>query len=186
MTIPAGTHIHVCPLRTLPALLAETGARHLISAINNETMVATPDGMLPGNHLRLAINDITEPQLGLVHPTTEHIQDLIRFAQRWNHDGPLVVHCWAGISRSTATAYIALCALHPEGDETEIAASLRAASPIAQPNSLMIRLADEALGRRGRMIAAIRQIGQGRLALEGIPFALASRIAAIRPADARR
>src|SRR5262245_46762928 len=138
--------IHVCSLSILPAMLTRTGARHLVSVISLDDMVATPDGFSPDGHLRLAVHDITEPQDGLVHPAPEHIEDLVRFARAWDHAGPLVVHCFAGISRSTAAAYITLCTVNPEGAEAKIATRLRAASAIAHPNSLMIRLADDVLG----------------------------------------
>jgi len=82
------------------------------------------------------------------------------------------VHCWAGISRSTAAAYTALCAINPEASEALIATRLREASPTAYPNRLMIRLADAALGRRGRMVAAIEGIGRGVVAGEAAPFSL--------------
>jgi predicted protein tyrosine phosphatase len=84
----------------------------------------------------------------------------------------LVVHCWAGISRSTAAAFAALCAINPDVDEELIARRLREASPTAYPNRLMIRLADAALGRRGRMMQAIEGIGRGVVAVEAVPFAL--------------
>ena len=67
----------------------------------------------------------------------------------------MVVHCWAGISRSTAAAYTALCAINPEVSEELIAVRLRDASPTAYPNRLIIQLADAALGRNGRMVRAI-------------------------------
>ena len=54
---------------------------------------------------------------------------LIEFALDWGGDGDMVVHCWAGISRSTAAAFTALCAINPLGYEAVIAASLRQASP---------------------------------------------------------
>ena len=61
----------------------------------------------------------------------------------------MVVHCWAGISRSTAAAFISLCAINPDAPEELIAARLREASPTAYPNRLMVRLADAALGPPG-------------------------------------
>jgi predicted protein tyrosine phosphatase len=82
------------------------------------------------------------------------------------------VKSWAGISRSTAAAYIAACALAPEHDETTIATSLREASPSATPNARFVTLADDILNRRGRMVDAIRAIGRGTEAMEGTPFML--------------
>jgi predicted protein tyrosine phosphatase len=84
-----------------------------------------------------------------------------------------VIHCFAGISRSTAAAFITLCATRPERDEHDIARRLREASAIATPNTRLVALADDILDRRGRMVAAIAAIGRGEMAIEGSPFALA-------------
>ncbi len=84
----------------------------------------------------------------------------------------MVVHCWAGISRSTAAAYTALCTINPDAPEELIAMRLREASPTAYPNRLIIRLADAALGRKGRMVRAVESIGRGVPAGEAVPFSL--------------
>lgn len=165
--------IHVCPLSKIEATVKATGARHLLSVINLGTEVVRPAAILPDDHLFVGINDITAPQEGLIHPAAEHVEGILAFVRRWPRQAPLVVHCFAGISRSTASAYIAACALNPEAEEMEIARRLRAASPSATPNALLVSLADAALGRDGRMRAAIAAIGTGHLALEGDPFELA-------------
>ncbi|NJM30795.1 MAG: hypothetical protein HC855_12470 [Rhizobiales bacterium] len=87
----------------------------------------------------------------------------------------MVIHCWAGISRSTASAYMAQCLLHPHADEHALAGELRDASPSATPNALMIAYADQLLGRDGRMVKAIQSIGRGEDAYEGVPFVLQGR-----------
>ena len=83
-----------------------------------------------------------------------------------------MIHCWAGVSRSTAAGFIAACALRPYRDENEIAREVRANSPTATPNARLVAIADAMLGRNGRMVAAIEKIGQGHLCFEGTPFAL--------------
>ena len=70
---------------------------------------------------------------------------LVKFARDWDRKAPLLIHCWAGISRSTAAAFITLCALNPDIEELELARALRRASPTAYPNRLLVALADEAL-----------------------------------------
>ena len=84
----------------------------------------------------------------------------------------MVIHCFAGVSRSTAAAYIAACALSPKRDEFAVARSLRAASPTATPNARLVALADSALQRGGRMNGAIAAIGRGEECFEGTPFTL--------------
>jgi predicted protein tyrosine phosphatase len=174
------TRLHVCSLATVQETIGTAGASHLITVINAQTMLETPAGIEARRHLKIAVNDIAVPQPGLVHPRADHVGEIIRFARDWNHAGPLVVHCWAGISRSTAAAFIALCTLNDEGVEAEIARSIRAASSTATPNPLMVELADEALGRRGRMVDAVAAIGQGEVAISGTPFSIPSRFSATR------
>src|SRR5690606_18487979 len=120
----------------------------------------------------LSMHDIAEAQGGMTPPGQSHVLRLLTFARSWDRAHPLVVHCYAGISRSTASAYIVAAALAPRRDEEELARTLRALSPSATPNARLIALADEILQRNGRMVAAIRSIGRGADAFEGVPFGL--------------
>jgi predicted protein tyrosine phosphatase len=104
---------------------------------------------------------------GGVVPESSHVAELIAFGKTWDRTAPLLVHCWAGISRSTAAAYILLCDLHGSGAEERIAQGLRFHAPHAQPNRLLIRHADLLLGREGRMIAAVDMMGEARAVSEG-------------------
>jgi len=165
--------VYVCPLSQIAATVSSAGASHLISLINDGTLVVRPDSIPEANHLFLGINDITEAQDGMVLPAVKHVRRLVDFAGSWDGKRPMVVHCFAGISRSTAAAFIALCVTRPERDESEIAGKLRRASPYATPNSRLVAIADEMLQRNGRMVEAIAAIGRGEMAMEGVPFALA-------------
>jgi len=164
--------IHVCSYARLHATVEATGARHVVTLLGADDYIERPSGVPEGNHLFLRMHDISEPLDGHVAPDAEHVEDLIDFVRGWDRAAPLVVHCWAGISRSTAAAFVTVCALMPERDEHEIAWAIRRASPTATPNIRIVRLADAMLGREGRMVAAIEAIGRGRLADEGIPFHL--------------
>ena len=130
-------------------------------------MIETPEGIDPDRHLRLSVNDVSESWAAEMPPAPHHVERLIQFGRGWSADAPMLVHCWAGISRSTAAAFIVLCDRYGPGSEKRIAQQLRAAAPHAFPNPLLVKLADEALGRRGRMIAAVREIGRGEIVAEG-------------------
>ncbi len=162
--------IHVCALRHLPEVLARTGARHLVSAINADLIPATPKALSPGNHLKLEMHDITEVQPGAMPPASEHVCELLDFVRGWDRQAPLLIHCYAGLSRSTAAAYITLCALNPRAPEATVARALRRASDTAVPNRLFVSLADAMLGREGRMLAALDSMGPHRFAAECVPF----------------
>lgn len=176
--------IYVGPLSAVDATVDAAGISHLISLINDQTMISTPPVIAPDNHLRLAMNDISEPQLGLVPPNQDHVAELIEFAIAWDRTGPMLIHCWAGISRSTAAVFIALCTLNPDHEEDGIAQSLRAASRTATPNRRLVGLADEILGRHGRMSAAVAAIGRGDFASEGAVFRMPALLADQSPESA--
>jgi len=162
--------IHVCSLAALPETVRLTKASHVLTVMANVEQVARPVSVLPANHLKVSMDDITEEMDGFVAPSETHIDQVLNFVRGWDRSAPLVVHCYAGISRSTASAFAAACALNPHRDETSIARQIRAASPIAQPNRLIVSLADKALGREGRMLRALEQMGPGNPLVEGRPF----------------
>ncbi|MEG6508808.1 protein tyrosine phosphatase [Methyloligella sp. 2.7D] len=170
--------IYVSPLSGVAGTVADAGVSHLITLINSEMQVDTPASIEPMRHLRLSMNDICDPTPGRTAPCVDHVQELIDFAQSWDREAPLLIHCWAGISRSTAAAFIVLCALNPELDERRVAQSLRQASPTAYPNRRLVALADELLNREGRMLAAVEAIGDGEIAAEGRVFTLDAQLAA--------
>ena len=164
--------ILVCSLARLHDTVRESGARHVVTLIKDIALVHRPASIAPENHLLLDMDDIAEPIEGYVAPAEEHVGDLLRFVRAWPRKAPLVVHCYAGISRSTAGAFVTACALNPQRDEAAIARAIRDASPTAMPNIRIVTLADRLLGRDGRMIAAVRAIGPGVMAYASEPFRL--------------
>jgi predicted protein tyrosine phosphatase len=164
--------IHVCSLARLQETVASTGARHVVSLLGREDNLSRPATILPENHLWLQLHDISVPLEGYVTPEAGHVEQLIAFVRRWRRDTPLVVHCYAGVSRSTAAAFVSVCALNPHSEERTIASALRRASPTATPNTRIVALADRLLGRDGRMIEAVEAIGPGAIAVEALPFRL--------------
>jgi predicted protein tyrosine phosphatase len=164
--------IHVCSLARLHETVDGVGARHVVTLMRDVDKVVRPKSIVEANHLVLSMDDIAQPIDGYELPGEAHVTRLIEFVSGWDRAAPMVVHCYAGISRSTAAAFTAACALNPKRDEAEIAQALRRASPIASPTVRIVALADAALGRKGRMVRAIEGIGAGQSAFEGIPFRL--------------
>jgi predicted protein tyrosine phosphatase len=170
--------IFVSPLSQVESTVIDARASHLVTLINGETQIDTPPTISHDRHLRLSMNDISEPRKGLVVPKENHVAELIEFVRDWDRQAPLLIHCWAGISRSTAGAFISLCALNPNVDERDLALVLRGASPTAYPNRRLVALADNVLSRQGRMTDAVEHIGRGALAEEGQVFSLPAQHAA--------
>jgi predicted protein tyrosine phosphatase len=164
--------IHVCSLARLHDTVDETGARHVVTLMRDIEMVRRPAAIAHANHLILQMDDISAPIDGYTIPGDDHVADLIRFVRDWERAAPLVIHCYAGISRSTAGAFVAVCTLNPDRDEATIARDLRRASPSATPNIRIVTIADRMLGRNGRMVEAITAIGRGATSYEGTPFRL--------------
>ena len=164
--------IHVCSLARLYATVEETRARHVVTLLRLVDRVQWPRHIVPENHLILSVDDIVDHAEGYTVPAEEHVGRLIDFARAWDRTTPMVVHCFAGISRSTGAAFTAACALNPKRDEAEIARAIRSASPTAQPNARIVGIADRLLNRNGRMVRAVEAIGPGAPASEGHPFRL--------------
>ncbi|WP_375458264.1 tyrosine phosphatase family protein [uncultured Enterovirga sp.] len=152
------TRIVVCPTEHAVRSCEAFRPSHAVS-------LAAPGGAVPDlaceNRLVLLFNDIAEPRPGLAAPCRDDIAALLAFGASWTGAAPLLVHCQVGISRSTATAFILACQREPDRTEIAVAEVLRAASPCATPNPLMVALADDLLGRAGRMVDAVRRIGRG-------------------------
>ncbi len=164
--------IVVCSLRAAHEQVARNKASHVISILSPGAEFPQFDSVRGGQHLKLSFNDITVATHGLAAPESHDMQRLLGFIRTWDRERPMLVHCWAGVSRSTAAAYIATCLLNPKHDEDKLATELRSASPSATPNPMLIALADLALARNGRMRRAIADIGRGADAFEGGPFTL--------------
>ena len=158
----------VGPLAAVEALVAEHRPDRVVSLLApGQAMPAAGDRP----HLRLELNDLVAPRTGLVAPSAAAVAQLLAFG-REAPCATLLTHCWFGISRSPAAAYILACAATPPGEEAALATRLRAASPECTPNARLIALGDARLRRGGRMMAAIAKIGRGRETDCGRPFVL--------------
>jgi predicted protein tyrosine phosphatase len=153
-----GTFI-VCGLADVAPLIAARRPSHLITLLDPATMIATPDGVAPDRHLKLGVNDIVEPMEAMIVPDESVVGRILAFGSTWDAADPMLIHCWAGISRSTATAFILACERSPETSERTIALSMRQAAPHASPNRRIVALADDLMGRGGRMIDAVEAMG---------------------------
>ena len=160
----------VAPLSSLPEVLADHAPSHLVSLLSPEHMIPTPPGF-SGQHLKLGVNDLVVPAAGTAPPLRAQMDQLLTFSRSWDASAPMVIHCWAGISRSMASAFAILCDRLGENREIEIARLMRQRAPHAQPNRLLVRHADEALGRRGRMLEALNSMGPALVVEEGVTTA---------------
>ena len=163
--------IHVSSLRGLPELASSLGTFDLLTLLSPAAEPLDQGALVRGRHLHLTFHDIAELRPDLIAPDAGLMRAILDFGRDTPEACPLLIHCWAGISRSSAAAYAIACDRNA-GYEDAIADELRRRSPYVTPNKLMVHLADEALGRGGRMTEAIERIGRGADAAEGLPYQL--------------
>src|SRR4051812_25919404 len=155
------TTILVCPLSQVTALVAARKPERIISMLDPEFAFPDAGPRYAERHLKLRFHDRHSAAEGHVIPSSVHVAELLAFAADWRQDAPLLIHCRAGMGRSPAAAFIVACARNPGASEHEIAVALRQVSPSVRPNERLVALADDALGRDGRMLAAIASTGRG-------------------------
>lgn len=160
------------PLETMPTIEVLSRARatrRLLSRSEGAKVdclvsIGGPEQRLPrGFHrppfrLRLLFHDVMEDAAFFVAPCEEDVARLIRFARP--HAGTarrFIVHCEAGISRSTASAIILYAVWLGAGREDEAVSRVYECVPQAAPNPTLVRLADAQLGREGALIAAVER-----------------------------
>jgi predicted protein tyrosine phosphatase len=165
----------VCSLSDMPHVVRHRGPSHLVTLIDPGTPVERPLGVAESQHLRLDVDDINQPMEGYLAPDEESVLRLLEFGRTWDATAPMVVHCYAGISRSSAGAFVIACDRNPDAAEHRIAVALRSAASHALPNRRIVALADHILSRRGRMIDAIDAIGGNNFVTTGRPFDLPAR-----------
>lgn len=133
--------------------------QHLISI--GSPGIAPPHGYEQVPHrLRLEFDDIIHPDYdpSYVLATPKDLYKLLKFINSVNSwEGYLLVHCQAGISRSSAIALTIFASLLGDRKEREALAYVQKAQPYAKPNLWIVELADEILERRGKLVQAVEK-----------------------------
>lgn len=143
----------------------QAGVTHLLSIIDPEIPAPAWAPDAPPARLVLRFHDIIAPTPEQAMPTREDVARLLAFGRTLPNGDPahLLVHCHMGISRSTAAATAILVQAHEGLDEDEALARIHAVRGKAWPNLLMMRFADELLGRDGRLVAALGRFYRRKL-----------------------
>jgi predicted protein tyrosine phosphatase len=101
--------------------------------------------------LRLRIADVVTEE----GATVEDIRRIVQLAEQLRSEsGTLLIHCEAGVSRSTATALIIYACWLGQGREDEAMERVIAQRPFAIPNRRMVALADTLLALEGNLLRA--------------------------------
>lgn len=150
------------------AELAEHEARnvtHVLSIIDpEEPDPAAFQRYAAHQRLMLRFHDAIEWAPGIVMPEASHVAEILAFGRDLaasasdREEGHLLVHCHAGISRSTAALTMLLAQVYPDQSADALLARVLDMRPKAWPNLRMIEFADEQLGRNGDLIRAAGRI----------------------------
>lgn len=159
---PSTRRLTICGLDEL-CTFQDAAVSHVLSILD-PTHPDPGDFAAYGPHKRLTLrfDDIIDPLPGMAMPQRRHVEQLLEFgvglaAEEGDPLCHLLVHCHAGISRSTASMVTLLAEARPAMDEDAIFAHLREIRPQAWPNSVMLGFADDLLDRKGRLVAALRR-----------------------------
>lgn len=149
----------ICGILELPEHSA-AGITHVLSILDPGYPDLEAFGAY-GEHARLELrfHDAIDPRPGEEMPQPEHVEALLRFGREMAAEPGekrLLVHCHAGVSRSTAATTLLLAQAAPEIDAATIMAEVGRRREKAWPNLRMIEIGDAMLGRNGTLVEAVR------------------------------
>jgi predicted protein tyrosine phosphatase len=147
------------------------GVTHVLSILDPGTAEPDPLSVFDVHRrLRLRFHDVIEAQPGWIAPERWDVELLLAFARGLNasRQTHLLVHCHAGLSRSTAAATLVLAQIRPDRPAEEALHEVVQLRPRAWPNLRILELGDELLGRRGEIVEAAR--AHYRRAIEREPW----------------
>ena len=165
----------ICRACDLPTMAAELRPHRILSIAEPGYRNATPAEIHPDRHHHLNFDDIIEAIPGYVEPSEQHVGSIIDLAAELTDTDRILIHCQAGISRSSAAALIMLAARNP-GHERTIAARLREEGPWFVPNRLMVDIADRLIGRGPVLSTALASMGPPTVSLNARPVQLPLRV----------
>lgn len=132
---------------------------HIISTLDPGDSIKPPNYIK--DHLLLTFDDI-EYADDKYSPKAEHVAEILEWSSHLTHEDRLLVHCWAGVSRSTALA-LAIWIQHHGRDYDAAKQWLVSTRPIACPNRLIAEYADGILGCDGKLSEIAEEVGNYRL-----------------------
>lgn len=165
----------ICRACDLHSLATELRPHHILSIAEPGYRNPTPVGIDSDRHHHLNFDDIVEAMPGYLPPSEQHVARIIDLAAKLTETDRILVHCQAGISRSSAAALIILAIRNP-GQEPDLARRLRDEGPWFAPNRLMVEIADRLIGRGPVLGAALASMGAPTMILNSRPVRLPLRV----------
>jgi predicted protein tyrosine phosphatase len=171
MTAPAIApwKITVCGIDELPEH-SERGVTHVLSILDPDRAIPDAFGSF-GEHERLELRflDEIEDTEGGTPPMQAHVEQVLAFGRTLiaepQEDAHLLVHCHAGVSRSTASMILIIAQARPDLPADVIVQEVFRVRAKAWPNLRMIEMGDALLGRGGTIVAAVKDIYRAQLVI---------------------
>ena len=163
--------ITVCGIEEL-AGHCSAGASHVLSILDPDYPVPEAFGAF-GEHQKLEVrfHDIIDETPGLLLPQPGHVERILALGRDLLTQpvatARLLVHCHAGISRSTASMTLILAQALPEALADTVLAMVHGIREKAWPNLRLVEIGDAMLGRNGTLVQATHALH--RLQLERRP-----------------
>jgi predicted protein tyrosine phosphatase len=160
----------ICGIEELEGHCA-AGVTHVLSILDPGW--PEPDSLSKfdiSRRLRLRFHDVIESQPGWIAPERWDVELLLAFSRdlAGSKQAHLLVHCHAGVSRSTAAATLVMAQTCPDRPAAEVLGEVVRLRPRAWPNLRILELGDEILARHGEIVEAAR--AHYRRALEREPW----------------
>jgi predicted protein tyrosine phosphatase len=158
--------VTICGLEELAGHCSAPGVTHVLSILDPGW--PEPESIRNfelGRRLKLNFHDVIEAEPGWIAPERFDVELLLAFGRNLGGTAPgtgaepaethLLVHCHAGVSRSTAAAILLLAQHEPARSAQDVVGQVIRARPRAWPNLRMIEMGDELLGRDGEIVASV-------------------------------
>ncbi len=148
----------ICGIEEL-AIHCTTGASHVLSILDPDAPVPEAFGRY-GEHARLELrfDDVIEDTPDHRAPMPADVKALLAFGRDLQTEprisAHLLVHCHAGISRSTAAMALILAQAMPDHPAAAVLALVHGIREKAWPNLRLIEMGDALLQRGGTLVAA--------------------------------
>lgn len=156
---PMAFDLTICGLDEL-GLHRRAGVTHVLSILDPGWPEPVEFDRWDGPHrLLLRFHDVIDDEPPWEAPGEDHVAVMLEFGRDLAKQKParLLVHCHAGVSRSTASALVLLAQADPERDPGDIVGQIARHRPQAWPNLRIVELGDRLLNRRGALVEAARR-----------------------------
>lgn len=161
MSLRLTSALAVCGIAELDAH-TERGVTDVLSILDPDMPDPVAFDVWPAHRRTvLRFHDEIAPRPGVVLPDASDIEAILAYGRAVSaHPGEkhLLVHCHMGMSRSTAAMAMLLAQAEPDATNDAVFERVYAVRARSWPNSLMVRLAGEALGRKGELFDAMRRL----------------------------